>query len=125
MSLNPSNLKGLKMDRKVTLLGTNITLHQEQEDYISLTDIAKYKNSDHPADVVKNWTRSKETIEFLGLWEKINNPKFKLVEFDQFRNNAGSNYFVLSPQKWVEETNALGIISKSGKYGGTFAHKDI
>ena len=125
MSLNPSNLKGLKMDRKVTVLGTNITLHQEQEDYISLTDIAKYKNSDHPADVVKNWTRSKDTIEFLGLWERINNPKFKLVEFDQFRNQAGSRSFVLSPQKWIEVTNAIGIVSKSGKNGGTYAHKDI
>src|SRR3989338_1971878 len=125
MTLNPSNLRGLKMDKKLNVLGTDISLHQEQADYISLTDIAKYKNPDHPADVVKNWTRSKDTIEFLGLWERINNSQFKLVEFDQFRNQAGNRSFVLSPQKWIEVTNAIGIISKSGKEGGTYAHKDI
>ena len=75
--------------------------------------------------VVKNWLRSRSTIEFLGLWEQLNNPSFKLVEFDQFRNEAGSNHFVLSPQKWIETTNAVGLISKSGRYGGTYAHKDI
>ena len=116
----------MKTDKKVEVLGTEIAIHQQQkEDYISLTDIAKYKNPEHPADVIKNWTRSKDTIEFLGLWERINNPEFKLVEFDQFRNQAGSNSFVLSPQKWIETTNAIGIASKSGKSGGTFAHKDI
>src|SRR3989338_6270300 len=125
MTLNPSNLRGLKMDKKLNVLGTDISLHQEQADYISLTDIAKYKNPDHPADVVKNWTRSKDNIEFLGLWERINNSQFKLVEFDQFRNQAGNRSFVLSPQKWIEVTNAIGIISKSGKEGGTYAHKDI
>jgi len=78
-----------------------------------------------PADVVKNWLRNRSTIEFLGLWEKLNNPQFKLVEFDQFRNDAGSNYFVLSPKKWIDTTNAIGITSRSGKYGGTFAHQDI
>ena len=114
------------VDRKLSVLGKVITLSgQQKEYYISLTDIARHKNPDHPADVVKNWTRSKETIEFLGLWERINNPTFKVVEFDQFRNNAGSNSFVLSPQKWIEETNAVGIISKSGKHGGTYAHEDI
>lgn len=114
------------MSKKIKVLGTEIALSsQKKEDYISLTDIAKYKNPEHPADVIKNWTRSKDTIEFLGLWERINNPEFKLVEFYQFRNQAGTNSFVLSPQKWIESTNAEGIISKSGKYGGTFAHKDI
>ena len=96
-----------------------------EDDYISLTDIAKYKNIDSPADVVKNWLRSRNTIEFLGLWEQMNNPDFKLVEFDQFKNEAGANAFVLSPQKWISTTGAIGIISKSGRYGGTFAHKDI
>ena len=96
-----------------------------EDDYISLTDIAKYKNLDSPADVVKNWLRSRSTIEFLGLWEQMNNSDFKLVEFDQFKNEAGANAFVLSPQKWVSTTGAIGIISKSGRYGGTFAHKDI
>ena len=95
-----------------------------KEDYISLTDIARYR-SDEPKDVVKNWLRSKSTIEFLGLWEKMNNPNFKGVEFDSFKNEAGSNAFTMSPQKWINATNAIGIISKSGRYGGTFAHKDI
>ena len=114
------------MEKKVKVLGTDVSIaYQKKEDYISLTDIARYKNPDHPADTIKNWTRSKDTIEFLGLWEKINNPEFKVVEFDQFRSRAGSNSFVLSPQKWIETTKAIGIISKSGKYGGTFAHKDI
>jgi len=114
------------MNKKIKVLGTEIVIHQQQkEDYISLTDIARYNNPEHPADVIKNWTRSKDTIAFLGLWERINNPRFKLVEFDQFRNRSGSNSFVLSPQKWIENTNAVGIISKSGKYGGTFAHRDI
>jgi len=114
------------MSKKIKVLGTEIVLSsQKKEDYISLTDIAKYKNPEHPADVIKNWTRSKDTIEFLGLWERINNIDFKLVEFDQFRIQAGTNSFVLSPKKWIETTNAKGIISKSGKYGGTFAHQDI
>lgn len=95
-----------------------------QDDYISLTDIARYR-SDEPKDVIKNWLRSKATIEFLGLWEELNNPNFKGVEFDSFKMQAGSNAFTLSPQKWIRETNAIGIRSKSGKYGGTFAHKDI
>ena len=98
----------------------------QNEDYISLTDIAKYKNSEFPADVIKNWLRSRSTVEYLGLWEQLHNPNFKLVEFDQFKNEAGANSFVLSPQKWVRSTNAIGIISKSGRYnGGTYAHKDI
>src|SRR3990167_4655175 len=114
------------MNKTINVKGNEIVLFSKnEEDYISLTDIAKYKNKEYPADVIKNWTRSKYTIDFLGLWEKINNSKFKLVEFDQFRNQAGNNYFVLSPQKWIETTNAVGIISKSGQNGGTFAHKDI
>ena len=116
------------MNKKDTfvVLEKNITFYsQKDEDYISLTDIAKYKSIDAPADIVKNWIRRKDTIEFLGLWEKINNPSFKLVEFDQFRIQSGSNSFVLSPTKWSEATNAIGINTKSGRYGGTFAHKDI
>lgn len=113
--------------KKIITKGIQIyILKKDQGDFISLTDIAKLKNKDAPADVVKNWMRTYSTIEFLGLWEKINNLNFKLVEFDGFRNEAGSNSFVLSPQKWVETTGAIGIISKSGRYGGgTFAHKDI
>lgn len=76
-------------------------------------------------DVIKNWMRSKDTIEFLGLWEKLHNSNFKGVEFDSFRNQAGSNAFTMSPTKWIETTGAIGIVSKSGRYGGTFAHSDI
>lgn len=94
------------------------------DDYISLTDIAKYKSED-PNDVIKNWLRSKDTIQFIGLWEKLNNPDFKPVEFDGFRKEAGLNAFTLSPQKWINSTQAKGLISKSGRYGGTYAHKDI
>ena len=96
-----------------------------ESDYISLTDIARKRNPEFPADVVKNWMRSRSTIEFIGLWEQLNNPDFKLVEFDQFKQEAGSNAFVLTPQKWISATNAIGIISKSGRYGGTFDHSDI
>ena len=95
-----------------------------QNDYISLTDIARYK-SDEPFIVINNWLRSKDNIQFLGLWESMNNPDFKPIEFDRFKNEAGSNAFTLSPQKWIEKTNAIGIVSKSGRYGGTFAHSDI
>jgi hypothetical protein len=88
------------MKQKIKVKNTEIVLFQKNQlDYISLTDIAKYKNADAPADVVKNWMRTKSTIEFLGLWEKLNNQNFKLVEFDGFRNEAGSNAFVLPPQK--------------------------
>lgn len=96
-----------------------------EDDYISLTDMAKKRNPEFPADVIKNWLRNRSTIEFLGLWERMNNPKFNMVEFDQFKFDSGSNSFVLSPQKWIKSTNAIGIRSKSGRYGGTFAHKDI
>lgn len=96
-----------------------------KNDYISLTDIARYKNVHEPKDVVKNWLRVRDTIEFLGLWETIRNPNFKGVEFDSFRKEAGTNAFTLSPQRWIEKTNAIGIVSKSGRYGGTFAHSDI
>jgi KilA-N domain len=106
--------------------GTAITIYdKEQKDYISLTDIAKYRNPAEPFSVINNWMRSRSTIEFIGLWEKLCNPIFKPLEFERFKNEAGSNYFVLSPQRWIEATNAIGIISKSGRYGGTFAHKDI
>lgn len=95
-----------------------------QNDYISLTDIARYK-SDEPSDVIKNWMRRKDTIEFLGLWESLNNMNFNSVEFDRIKSEAGYNSFTLSPKKWVEKTDAIGIISKGGRYGGAFAHTDI
>ena len=95
-----------------------------KNDYISLTDIARYK-SDEPSDVIKNWMRRKDTIEFLGLWESLNNMNFNSVEFDRLKSEAGYNSFTLSPKKWVEKTGAIGIISKGGRYGGAFAHTDI
>ena len=95
-----------------------------KNDYISLTDIARYK-SDEPFIVINNWLRNKDNIQFLGLWEVIHNPDFKGVEFDSFRKEAGTNAFTLSPQRWIENTNAIGIVSKSGRGGGTFAHPDI
>jgi len=98
---------------------------QSASDYISLTDIARYRNTQEPFAVINNWMRSRSTIEFIGLWEKLCNPDFKPLEFERFKNEAGSNYFVLSPQRWIESTQAIGIISKSGRYGGTFAHRDI
>ena len=93
-------------------------------EFISLTDIARYK-SDEPKDVIKNWMRSKDTIEFLGLWEALHNEDFKGVEFDSFRSKAGANAFTMSPKKWIESVNAIGMVSQSGRYGGTFAHSDI
>ena len=96
-----------------------------ETDFISITDIAKYKNPNNADDVIKNWMRNRNTIELLGLWETIHNPDFKPVEFDGFRREAGLNSFVLTPKKWIDTTQAIGIISKSGRYGGTFAHKDI
>jgi hypothetical protein len=101
------------------------TFRLGNEDFISLTDIARNKNAEEPKDVVKNWMRSRTTIEFIGLWERLNNPNFKGVEFDSFLFEAGSNSFTLSPTKWIDATNAKGIISKQGNKGGTFAHKDI
>ena len=100
-------------------------LHRNQQDYLSLTDIARYRNAQEPFAVINNWMRSRSTIEFLGLWEKLCNPDFKPLEFERFKNEAGSNYFALSPQRWIESTQAIGITSKSGRYGGTYAHRDI
>ena len=114
------------MKKKIIVKNVNINFFsQKEEDFVSLTDIARYKNPKEPKDVVKNWMRNRNTIEFIGLWESINTPNFKGVEFDSFRKEAGLNSFVLSPQKWIKKTNAQGIISKSGRGGGTFAHKDI
>ena len=111
---------------KIEVKGIEVTFMQtRQEDFICITDIAKFKNSETPRDIIKNWMRNKNTIELLGLWEKLNNPNFKQVEFDLFKNEAGYNHFVLSPQKWISNTKAVGLQSKSGRYGGTYAHIDI
>ena len=95
-----------------------------ENEFISLTDIAKYK-SDDPTAVIQNWMRNRDVIEFLGLWESLHNVNFKPLEFEGFRNQAGANAFTMSPKKWIDATNAIGIVSKAGRYGGTFAHSDI
>ena len=110
----------------IEVQGITIAITQiHNSDYISLTDIARSKNANEPKDVVKNWMRSRSVIEFLGLWEQINNPNFKGVDFDSLLFEAGSNSFTLSPTKWIENTNAIGIFTKLGNKGGTYAHKDI
>ncbi len=110
----------------VSVKGTEITVlaHNEQ-DYISLTDIAKHREPNRSDHVIQNWMRNRNTIEFLGIWETLNNADFKPLEFEGFRNRAGLNSFVLTPAQWIQATGAVGIVSRSGRYGGTFAHKDI
>ncbi len=98
--------------------------HQD-EDFISLTDIARHKQSEHTDDLIRNWLRNRNTIEFLGVWEHLYNPNFNPVEFDGFKKMAGLNSFTLTPKQWIERTGAIGIVSKAGRYGGTYAHKDI
>lgn len=112
---------------KLVVKGAEISVqwNPERDDFISLTDIAKLKDSDNPRYIIQNWLRNRNTIEFLGVWESLYNPSFNRVEFDAFRSQAGLNSFVMTPQKWVESTRAIGIISKAGRYGGTYAHKEI
>ncbi len=115
-----------KHTKKIEVKGTLIRLQSStREDYISLTDIARFKDSKRTDYIIQNWLRNRNTIEFLGIWERLNNPDFNPIEFEGFRNKAGLNSFVLTPKQWIEKTNAIGIISKSGRYGGTYAHKDI
>lgn len=112
--------------KKLIVQDTFVSLTRvNDDDYISLTDIARVRNPDEPKDVVKNWLRNRSTVEYLGLWEKINNAAFKGVEFDAFKLQAGSNSFTLSPNKWIEATGAIGIKSTAGRGGGTYAHRDI
>ena len=112
---------------KIIVQNTPITiLSLKEQDYISLTDMASAKEGNsRAADVIKNWIRGRYTIEFLGTWEVIHNPNFKVVELDHFRNSAGLPSFVLSASEWIDRTNAIGIVVKKGRYGGTYAHKDI
>jgi hypothetical protein len=112
--------------KKIEVNGREIALYStNSEDFISLTDMARYRNSERTNYIIQNWMRTRSAIEFCGLWEQLNNPNFKSIEFDAFKNQSGSNSFALAPQKWIEATKAIGIQSKSGKYGGTFAHRDI
>jgi len=112
---------------KITVQGAEITIiSSKNDDYISLTDMANAKEGEaRAADIIKNWIRTRTTLEFLGTWEQLYNPSFKVVEFDHFKMQAGLPSFVLSTSEWIEKTNAIGIYVKQGKYGGTYAHKDI
>jgi len=110
----------------IDVQGTGVTvLSQASDDYISMTDIAKHKEPDRSDHVIQNWMRNRNTVEFLGVWERLNNVGFKPLEFEGFKNRAGLNSFVLTPRQWIEATHAIGLVSKSGRYGGTYAHKDI
>lgn len=118
--------KEKQMKKEVVVKGINVNYKKiNQEDYISLTDIARRKNPDSPADVVKNWFRTYSAIEYMAIWENFYNPNCKLVEIDHLLSKSGQNSFTLSPQQWIEKTNAIGVVSKSGKNGGTYAHQDI
>lgn len=114
-------------NERISANGFDIQVYTEdfKNDYISLTDIARYKNTDDPRFVIQNWMRNRNTLEFIGLWEVLNNTNFNRVQFDTFRNEAGLNRFSMTPSKWIESTNAIGIVSKAGRYGGTYAHYDI
>ena len=117
---------GSKINDVINAKGYQIGIYTEdfKNEYISLTDIARYK-SDDPTAVIQNWMRNRDTVEFLGLWETLHNPDFKPLEFEGFRMQAGLNAFTLSPTKWINAVNAIGIVSKPGRYGGTYAHSDI
>ncbi|MBK8045342.1 MAG: KilA-N domain-containing protein [Haliscomenobacter sp.] len=111
---------------KIQVSGIQISIFTvDQSDFISLTDIARYKDAEHTDSIIQNWMRNRNTIELLGFWESMYNPDFNPLEFEGFRKQAGLNSFVMTPKKWIESTKAIGMISKSGRYGGTFAHKDI
>jgi hypothetical protein len=103
----------------------SVNLSDIGDDYLSLTDLAKFKDLKFPARVINNWLRNKSTIDFIGIWEKINNVDFKLLEFEQFKKDSGNKSFTISSDKWIKFTSSIGIKSASGRYGGTFAHKDI
>ena len=111
---------------KINVLSKDVTVTTiKDEDYISLTDIARYKDSKRTDYIIMNWLRNRNTIEFLGIWEHLNNPDFNPIEFDGIRKQAGLNSFVLTVKRWTEATGAIGLVSKAGRYGGTYAHKDI
>ena len=113
--------------KKILVNDVEITISEQKDrdDYICLTDMAHFRDKERTNYIIQNWLRLRSTIEFLGLWEHINNPDFKGIEFDAFRNSSGLNSFTLTPKQWIEKTNAIGIISKPGRYGGTYTHKDI
>jgi hypothetical protein len=110
----------------ITAQGTTVKIKTVgSDDFICLTDIAKSKNSEHPDDLIRNWLRNRNTLELLGIWERLHNPAFNPVEFDGIKERAGLNSFTLTPKQWIEQVRAIGIQSKAGRYGGTYAHQDI
>ena len=110
----------------ITVQGLAVSIiSQHQDDYISITDIARHRDAERSDYILQNWLRNRSTIEFIGLWEQLKNPIFNSIEFDGIKNMAGSNSFSLTPKRWIEATHAIGIVSKTGRYGGTYAHKDI
>ncbi len=110
----------------IEVRGTLVNIvSRNDQDYISLTDIARFRNPEATDDLIRNWLRNRNTIEFLGIWEQLHNPDFNPVEFDGIKMQAGLNSFALTPKQWIERTDATGITSKAGRYGGTYAHKDI
>lgn len=114
------------MKAKLQVLEQDITTYaRDGVEYICITDIARYKSPDRTGVIIGNWLRNRNTIEFLGMWEQLNNPHFKVIEFDDFKKQAGLNSFTLTPKQWIEQTGAIGLLSKAGRYGGTFAQKDI
>ena len=119
-------MKKKPSDATINVRGTEITvIRRQDEDYISLTDIAKSRNPEHPDDLIRNWLRNRNTLELLGIWEQLHNPSFNPVEFDGIKKQAGLNSFTLTPKQWIEQTDAIGIVSKAGRYGGTYAHPDV
>jgi len=119
---------GIKMikTKKIEVLSREVTIYRHCDaDFISLTDIARHRDTRRGDYIIQNWMRNRTTIEFLGIWEQLNNPNFNSIEFDGIRNKAGLNSFSLTPKRWIAETGAIGIVAKTGRYGGTFAHKDI
>jgi len=116
----------MKKNSKIEVLSQEVNLQiVDGEEYICITDIARHKSNERTDDLIRNWMRNRNTIEFLGIWEQLHNTDFKPVEFDGFKKQAGLNSFTLTPKQWIEKTNAKGVVSKKGRYGGTYAHKDI
>jgi len=116
----------MKKSQTIQVLSTEVKVKTvDQDDFICLTDIAKSKNPEHPDDLIRNWLRNRNTLELLGIWEQLHNPGFNPVEFDGIRKQAGLNSFTLTPKQWAAATSAIGISAKAGRYGGTYAHKDI
>lgn len=113
-------------NKKIEVIGSDVAFFNEgTEDYISLTDLAKHKNAEYTGVVISHWLSTRYTVEFMGIWERVNNPDFNLTELSYIKNESGSNGYVLSAKQWIQKTNAIGIVSKAGRYGGTYAHKDI